>query len=278
MSSNFEETLKNKQYQILKEIGRGRFATVYRCFHTTSNRSYAVKVIDKNLLTDSTDRNCLQNESKFTSFLSPHPNLVQIFDSFEDANFSFIILDLCESLTLFDRISDAPLSEPQAASLIKQLLEALVHCHKLGIAHRDIKPENVLFDSDGNVKVADFGSAEWFGDGRNMSGIVGTPYYVAPEVLLGRDYNEKIDVWSCGVILYTMLAGIPPFDGDSAVQIFEAVMRANLRFPTRIFSSVSSPAKDLLRKMICRDPSRRFSAEQALSMFLIFSRKILTYL
>lgn len=116
-----------------------------------------------------------------------------------------------------------------------------------------------------NLKLADFGSAEWFAEGRSMTGVVGTPYYVAPEVLLGREYNEKVDVWSSGVILYIMLAGIPPFYGESAGEIFEAVVRANLRFPSRVFRSVSTSAKDLLRKMICRDASRRFSAEQALS-------------
>lgn len=265
-----EEALTKKEYQVMEEIGRGRFGTVFRCFHPNSNQSYAIKAIDKSLLTDSTDRECLDNESKFMTLLSPHPNLVQIFDAFEESHFSFLVLDLCQPITLFDTIANGPLSEPHAASLLKQLLEALAHCHRHGVAHRDIKPENLLFDSMGNLKVADFGSAEWFGDGKNMSGVVGTPYYVAPEVLMGREYNEKVDVWSSGVLLYIMLAGIPPFYGDSAAEIFEAVARANLRFPTRIFRSVSTPAKDLLRKMICRDASRRISAEQALSMFLFF--------
>ncbi|XP_061366383.1 phosphoenolpyruvate carboxylase kinase 1-like [Gastrolobium bilobum] len=257
------EALKN-QYQLLEEIGRGRFGTVFRCFHLSSNQFYACKLIDKRLLTDSTDQHCLEIESKFMSFLSPHPNIVQVFDAFEDTDFLSIVIDLCEPLTLFDRIADGPLPEPQAAFFMKQLLEAVAHCHRVGIAHRDIKPDNLLFDSRNNLKVADFGSAEWFGDGRSMSGVVGTPYYVAPEVLMGREYNEKVDVWSSGVILYIMLGGIPPFYGDSAAEIFEAVVRANLRFPTRVFRSVSSTAKDLLRKMLCRDVSRRISAEQAL--------------
>ena len=115
------------------------------------------------------------------------------------------------------------------------------------------------------LKLADFGSAEWFGEVGCMSGVVGTPYYVAPEVLMGGEYDEKCDVWSCGVILYVMLAGAPPFYGESAAEIFEAVLRANLRFPSRVFSNVSPAAKDLVRKMICKDPARRISAEQALS-------------
>lgn len=131
--------------------------------------------------------------------------------------------------------------------------------------NRDIKPDNILFDSRRKLKLADFGSAEWLGDEMTTTGVVGTPYYVAPEVLAGREYGEKVDVWSAGVILYIMLSGIPPFYGESAAEIFEAVMRGNLRFPLKAFRSVSPAAKDLLRKMICRDASRRFSAEQALS-------------
>ncbi|XP_004495570.1 phosphoenolpyruvate carboxylase kinase 1-like [Cicer arietinum] len=257
------ETLKTK-YQVCEEIGRGRFGTIFRCFHPNASVPYACKVIDKSLLSDSTDRECLENEPKFLSLLSPHPNILQIFDVFENDDFLSIVLELCQPLTLLDRIVSNPFSEQQAASLIKKLLEAVAHCHRLGVAHRDIKPDNILFDSGDNLKLADFGSAEWFGDGRTMTGVVGTPYYVAPEVLLGRDYTEKVDVWSCGVLLYIMLSGIPPFYGDSAAEIFEAVIRANLRFPSRIFRSVSPAAKDLLRKMICRDDSRRFSAEQAL--------------
>ncbi|CAN4097614.1 unnamed protein product [Withania somnifera] len=133
-------------------------------------------------------------------------------------------------------------------------MKAIAHCHSLGVAHRDIKPDNILFNDANELKLADFGSAECFREGQLMSGVVGTPYYVAPEV----------DIWSAGVILYIMLAGVPPFYGDSATEIFEAVLRANLRFPTRTFHSVSPAAKDLLRRMLSKDVSRRFSAEQVL--------------
>ncbi|RDX68022.1 Phosphoenolpyruvate carboxylase kinase 1, partial [Mucuna pruriens] len=269
------EALKT-QYKVSEEIGRGRFGTIFRCLDPHTNESLACKLIDKSLLADPTDRQCLQNEPKFMSLLSPHPNILQIIDFFEDDQFLSIVMDLCQPHTLFDRMLHCPFPEPQAASLINTLLQAVAHCHRCGVAHRDIKPDNILFDSAGNLKLADFGSAEWFGDGSTMTGVVGTPYYVAPEVLMGRDYDEKVDVWSCGVILYIMLAGIPPFYGDSAAEIFEAVVRANLRFPSRIFRTVSPAAKDLLRKMLCRDPSRRFSAEQALRHPWILSAVDLT--
>lgn len=144
-------------------------------------------------------------------------------------------------------------------------MDAIAHCHRRGVSHRDIKPDNILFNNYNQLKLADFGSAEYFHSGVPMSGIVGTPYYVAPEVVAGRDYNEKVDVWSAGVILYIVLAGIPPFYGDSAKDIFEAVKRANLRLPKSIFGLVSSEVKDLLRKMLCKDVCKRSSAEEVLS-------------
>lgn len=153
-----------------------------------------------------------------------------------------MIIDLCDTPDLFDRISKRGqvFSETEAASIFSPLMLSISYCHRLGIAHRDIKPDNVLFDSRGDLKLADFGSAEWFGmnERRTMTGVVGTPYYVAPEVLSGREYTEKVDVWSAGVILYIMLAGVAPFYGETPAETFEAVLRGNLRFPTRIFRSV----------------------------------------
>uniref|UniRef100_J3LI62 Protein kinase domain-containing protein n=1 Tax=Oryza brachyantha TaxID=4533 RepID=J3LI62_ORYBR len=146
-----------------------------------------------------------------------------------------------------------------------KLASALASCHRRGVAHRDVKPDNLLFDGSGVLKLGDFGSAEWFGDGRPMTGLVGTPYYVAPEVVAGREYNEKVDVWSAGVVLYMMLSGTVPFYGATAAEIFESVLRSNLRFPPRAFASVSPEAKDLMRRMLCKDVSRRFSADQVLS-------------
>lgn len=189
---------------------------------------------------------------------------------FEDYTHLHMVLELCNAPDLHQLLVEAggPISEPEAASLFAQLMHAVSHCHRHGVAHRDIKPDNILFDTSGLLKLADFGSAALFSAGQGpgqLSGLVGTPYYVAPEVVAGRAYGEKVDVWSAGVVLYVMLAGFPPFYGETAVEIFEAVLRANLRFPVRAFRSVSQAAKDLLRRMLCKDISRRFSAEQVLS-------------
>ncbi|KAF9660801.1 hypothetical protein SADUNF_Sadunf19G0035700 [Salix dunnii] len=259
------ETLKNN-YQICEEIGRGRFGTIYRCFSPIKNEFFACKSVDKSLLKDPTDQECLQNEAKIMSLLSPHPNIVQIFDVYDTEDSLDMVLELCEQNTLYDHLvkSNGGFSEAISASVMKQLLTAIAYCHRFSIVHRDIKPENILFDEMNRAKLADFGSADWVAEEGRLSGVVGTPYYVAPEVVMGRDYNEKVDVWSAGVVLYAMLAGFPPFYGETVEEIFEAVVRGNLRFPPKVFRNISPEAKDLLRKMICRDVSRRFSAEQAL--------------
>ncbi|KAL6989906.1 Phosphoenolpyruvate carboxylase kinase 4 [Sarracenia purpurea var. burkii] len=255
----------NRDYRVCEEIGRGRFGVVHRCYSPETGESFAVKSIDKCLIADDAiDRQCLYSEVKVLQLLCPNPNVVQIFNVYEDEDHLHIVLELCNSFDLFHRISNRVLTEAEAVAVMSPLMEAIAHCHRRGVAHRDIKPENILFDERERLKLADFGSAECFREGELMSGVVGSPYYVAPEVLAGKEYCEKVDVWSAGVILYIMLAGIPPFHGESAAEIFEAVLRSNLRFPSRIFHSISTVAKDLLRRMLCKDVSRRFSAVQVL--------------
>ncbi|EYU19883.1 hypothetical protein ABFS82_06G078700 [Erythranthe guttata] len=252
-------------YQLCEELGRGRFGVVHRCYSSAADTSFACKSIHKDSLSsDPTDRRCLDVEPKILHLLSGCPAILRLHDVYEDDEYLHLVTDLCDGGDLYDRLSSGiRLPEPDAASVLNQLMVAVACCHRLGVAHRDIKPDNILFDSRGRLKLADFGSAELFGVSE-MSGLVGTPYYVAPEVLTGGEYDEKVDVWSAGVILYIMLAGVPPFYGDGPAETFEAVLRGNLRFPTKLFRSVSPEAKDLLRKMMCRDVSRRLSAEQVL--------------
>ncbi|XP_059278273.1 phosphoenolpyruvate carboxylase kinase 1-like isoform X3 [Lycium ferocissimum] len=239
------EALK-RNYHICEELGKGRFGVVFKCYSPKTGEKFAVKSINKLLIADdSIDRQCIYNEAKIMQLVSPNPHIVRIEDVYEDDTYLDIVMELCESSDLFQRLeTQRVFSESDAIAVMVPLMEAVTHCHKLGVAHRDIKPDNILFNDRNALKLADFGSAECFRRGELMSGVV--------------------DIWSAGIILYIMLAGIPPFYGDSTEEIFEAVLRANLRFPTRIFQSVSPAAKDLLRGMLCKDVSRRFSPEQVL--------------
>ncbi|XP_010553779.1 PREDICTED: phosphoenolpyruvate carboxylase kinase 1-like [Tarenaya hassleriana] len=256
------------KYQTCEEVGRGRFGTVTRVYAPLTGEFFACKTIHKaSLSDDALDRACIDSEPKLMALLPPHPNIVKIHEFIDTIDSVSIVMELVDpTVTVYDRlVSSGTFSEAQTASYAKQILSAVSHCHRHGVVHRDIKPENILVDLRKNaVKICDFGSGIWLGEDETTVGVVGTPYYVAPEVLRATPYAEKVDVWSVGVVLYTMLAGTPPFYGETAEEIFEAVIRRSLRFPPKIFLGVSSAAKDLLRKMICRDVSRRFSAEQAL--------------
>ncbi|WCJ24037.1 Calcium-dependent protein kinase family protein [Euphorbia peplus] len=256
----------NRDYHINKEIGRGRFGVVFRCNSYSTGDSYAVKSIDKTLTSgDSIDAQCLLTEPKILQLLSPHPHIIQLYNAYEDDAYLHMVVELCSGQDLHDLIiTNGVLTENEARLLFIQLMKAISHCHNYGVVHRDIKPDNILLDSRNSVKLADFGSAEVIMDGEMINGVVGTPYYVAPEILAGRGYGMKVDVWSAGVVLYVMLAGFPPFYGETAVEIFEAVSRGNLRFPLRAFHGVSPAVKDLLRRMLCKDVSKRFSADQVL--------------
>ncbi|XP_010553778.1 PREDICTED: phosphoenolpyruvate carboxylase kinase 1-like [Tarenaya hassleriana] len=261
------QSLSDK-YQTCEEVGRGRFGTVTRVYAPSTGEFFACKTIHKaSLSDDALDRACIDSEPKLMALLPPHPNIVKIHEFIDTIDSLSIVMELVDpTVTVYDRlVSSGTFSEAQTASYAKQILSAVSHCHRHGVVHRDIKPENILVDLRKDaVKICDFGSGIWLGEGETTVGVVGTPYYVAPEVLRATPYAEKIDVWSVGVVLYTMLSGTPPFYGETAEEIFEAVIRRSLRFPPKIFRGVSSAAKDFLRKTICRDVSRRFSAEQAL--------------
>nr|ABK22812.1 unknown [Picea sitchensis] len=264
-----------RNYQLQDEvIGRGRFGVIRRCFSKRSGQQAACKTIRKSdLLHDSIDRDCLRNEIKIMQYVAGHPAVVALHEACEDDEYVHLVMDMCSGGDLFDRIvsrkNTVPFSEEEAATILKKLMEAISYCHSMGIAHRDIKPDNILFADNSNslaqIKLADFGQASFFSPGQGlMQGIVGTPYYVAPEVLGGKEYSEKVDVWSAGVILYIMLSGVAPFLGNTPQEIFEAVLRGRLRFPSDPWLSISHSAKDLIRRMLCRDVTRRLSAQQVL--------------
>lgn len=230
---NIEETYSTTDirtvYKFEKLIGGGHFGTV-RIAHPISdpNKSYAVK----SLLRESIRKEVklLESELQILKTLD-HPNIIKFYETYVDYRYVHIVMELCTGGELFDRIVEAQkFNEAKAATLFNKILSAVKHLHDHGICHRDLKPENFLFldkSEDAEIKIIDFGLSKKFDHAEMMSEmktIVGTPFYVAPEVLSGN-YNKQCDVWSLGIILYILLCGYPPFDGDNNKEIFRAIMK-----------------------------------------------------
>jgi len=226
---------------------------------------YAVKSI----LRESMKKDVAMLESEINILKElDHPNIVRFYETYIDYKYIHIVMQLCTGGELFDRIVKLErFSEKDAADLMRKILSAVQHLHEHNICHRDLKPENFLFKNNkenAEIKIIDFGLSKKFSKQEtDMTTIVGTPFYVAPEVLSGR-YGTQCDLWSCGVILYVLLCGYPPFDGDSNKDIFRAILKANLEFDEDEWSHISEEAKDLICKLLHKDPKKRIKVDQAL--------------
>lgn len=198
-----------------KELGKGAFGKVKKAVKRSNGEERAVKMIDK-LSLDSSERVRLKYEINILKNLS-HPNIVRLYEVYENKSSIFLVQELCDGCELFEEIVNRKnISENEAALVIKQILQAIAYCHNKNVAHRDLKPENILIDvkDKGFIKVIDFGTSHHYDKSNNvMTQMYGTPYYIAPEVLFEK-YTEKCDMWSIGVILYIMLCGMPPFNGS----------------------------------------------------------------
>ena len=249
--SNFissKTTPISKEYIMGKTLGSGAFGTVRLAIHKATKQTRAVKVLKK----AEQDMEALLKEVEILSKLS-HPNIMQIYEVFNDKTNFYIVSEFCQGGELFDQISKkGNFSENDAAKIMKQVLSAITYSHQNNIVHRDLKPENILLEdksSDLVVKIIDWGCAMSFKKNEKMHNADGTPYYIAPEVLEGN-YDEKCDVWSCGVILYIMLCGYPPFNGETDDEILQAVKKGTFDFPKEEWGTVSQDAKDLINKML----------------------------
>ncbi|KAF8018234.1 hypothetical protein BT93_H3201 [Corymbia citriodora subsp. variegata] len=250
-----------------KKLGQGQFGTAYLCADKATQELYACKSIPKEKLLCREDYEEVCREIQIMHHLSEHPEVVRIEGAYEDSTSVHIVMELCRGGELFDRIiKKGPFSEPEAVRQIKMIVGAVEACHSDGIMHRDLKPENFLFvtpDDDAELKLIDFGLSVFFEPGRVFSDVVGSPYYVAPEVLL-KHYGPEADVWSAGVILYILLSGVPPFYAATASKILREVSQGNLDLESDPWASISDSAKDLVKKMLERDPRKRLSAQEVL--------------
>jgi len=249
-----------------KKIGEGTYGSVVRGTHRVTKKVRAVKIISKGQM---------KNVEKFKREIElmkmmDHPNIIKLFETFEDSRNVYLAMELCSGGELFDRIIEAGhLTEREAAIVVQQILRAIFYMHDKKVTHRDLKPENFLFATKdaidrSTLKIIDFGLSCTFKPGQVLTTRAGTPYYVAPQVLSGK-YDHMCDLWSVGVIMYILLCGYPPFYGRNDQEVLAKVRKGNYAFEDKDWARVSSDAKSLIRKLLCQNPKDRFSAEQALN-------------
>ncbi|KAA8535913.1 hypothetical protein F0562_028391 [Nyssa sinensis] len=254
-------------YTLGRKLGQGQFGTTYLCTEISTCIEYACKSISKRKLISKEDVEDVRREIQIMHHLAGHKNIVTIKGAYEDPLYVHIVMELCSGGELFDRIIQrGHYSERKAAELTKIIVGVVETCHSLGVMHRDLKPENFLLvnkDDDFSLKAIDFGLSVFFKPGQVFTDVVGSPYYVAPEVLL-KHYGPEADVWTAGVILYILLSGVPPFWAETQQGIFDAVLKGHIDFESDPWPLISDSAKDLIQKMLFSQPSERLTAHEVL--------------
>ncbi|KAF3619243.1 Calcium-dependent protein kinase 2 [Capsicum annuum] len=254
-------------FSIGKKLGQGQFGTTFKCIEKGTRKEYACKSIAKRKLLTDDDVEDVRREIQIMHHLAGHPNVISIKGAYEDAVAVHVVMEHCAGGELFDRIIQrGHYTERKAAELTRTIFGVVEACHSLSVMHRDLKPENFLFvdqKEDSLLKTIDFGLSVFFKPGERFTDVVGSPYYVAPEVLKKR-YGPEADVWSAGVIVYILLSGVPPFWAENEQGIFEQVLHGDLDFSSDPWPSISEDAKDLVRGMLVRDPRKRLTAHEVL--------------
>ncbi|XP_055831369.1 calcium-dependent protein kinase 1-like [Solanum dulcamara] len=254
-------------FSIGKKLGQGQFGTTFLCTEKATGKRYACKSIAKRKLLTDDDVEDVRREVQIMHHLAGHPHVISIKGAYEDAVAVHLVMEYCAGGELFDRIIQrGHYTERKAAELTRTIVGVVEACHSLGVMHRDLKPENFLFvdqKEESLLKTIDFGLSIFFKPGDKFTDVVGSPYYVAPEVLRKR-YGPEADVWSAGVIIYILLSGVPPFWAENEQGIFEQVLHGDLDFTSDPWPSISEGAKDLMRRMLIRDPRKRLTAHEVL--------------
>ncbi|KAG7972095.1 hypothetical protein I3843_07G166900 [Carya illinoinensis] len=251
---------KNKiedDYVLGATIGLGKFGSVCLCQSRFSGVEYACKTLRKGEET-------VHREVEIMQHLSGHPGVVTLQAVYEESDCFHLVMELCSGGCLINQMAqEVRYLEHHAANIFKEVMLVIKYCHDMGVVHRDVKPENILLTTLGKIKLADFGLATRIYNGQSLTGLAGSPAYVAPEVLFGK-YSEKVDIWSAGVLLHALLVGVLPFRGHSKEVIFEAIKNDNLDFHSGVWESISKPARDLIGRMLTRDVSVRINADEVL--------------
>ncbi|KAM1340294.1 hypothetical protein ACFX2H_038709 [Malus domestica] len=255
------------KYVLGRELGRGEFGITYLCTDRETKQALACKSISKRKLRTAVDIEDVRREVAIMSTLPEHPNIVKLKATYEDNENVHLVMELCEGGELFDRIvARGHYSERAAANVARTVAEVVRMCHANGVMHRDLKPENFLFSNKKEhapLKAIDFGLSVFFKPGEKFMEIVGSPYYMAPEVLK-RNYGPEVDIWSAGVILYILLCGVPPFWAESEQGVALAILRGVIDFKREPWPQISDSAKSLVRQMLEPDPRKRLTAQEVL--------------
>ncbi|XP_061788134.1 calcium/calmodulin-dependent protein kinase type II subunit gamma-like isoform X6 [Nerophis lumbriciformis] len=267
MATTVTSTRFTDEYQLYEELGKGAFSVVRRCVKKSSGQEYAAKIINTKKLS-ARDHQKLEREARICRLLK-HPNIVRLHDSISEEGFHYLVFDLVTGGELFeDIVAREYYSEADASHCISQILESVNHIHQHDIVHRDLKPENLLLASKmkgAAVKLADFGLAiEVQGDQQAWFGFAGTPGYLSPEVLRKDPYGKPVDIWACGVILYILLVGYPPFWDEDQHKLYQQIKAGAYDFPSPEWDTVTPEAKNLINQMLTINPAKRITAEQAL--------------
>ncbi|XP_046667366.1 calcium/calmodulin-dependent protein kinase type II alpha chain isoform X9 [Homalodisca vitripennis] len=254
-------------YDLKEELGKGAFSVVRRCVQKSSGQEFAAKIINTKKLS-ARDFQKLEREARICRKLQ-HPNIVRLHDSIQEENFHYLVFDLVTGGELFeDIVAREFYSEADASHCIQQILESVHHCHSNGVVHRDLKPENLLLASKAKgaaVKLADFGLAiEVQGEQQAWFGFAGTPGYLSPEVLKKEPYGKPVDIWACGVILYILLVGYPPFWDEDQHRLYAQIKAGAYDYPSPEWDTVTPEAKNLINQMLTVIPSKRITASEAL--------------
>ncbi|XP_073498183.1 MAP/microtubule affinity-regulating kinase 4 isoform X2 [Phyllobates terribilis] len=248
-------------YRLLRTIGKGNFAKVKLGRHVLTGREVAIKIIDKTQLNPSSLQK-LFREVRIMKGLN-HPNIVKLFEVIETEKTLYLIMEYASGGEVFDYlVSHGRMKEKEARAKFRQIVSAVHYCHQKNIVHRDLKAENLLLDSEANIKIADFGFSNEFTPGGKLDTFCGSPPYAAPELFQGKRYNgPEVDVWSLGVILYTLVSGSLPFDGQNLKELRERVLRGKYRVPFYM----STDCESVLRRFLVLNPTKRCTLEQIMN-------------
>ncbi|XP_034937536.1 calcium/calmodulin-dependent protein kinase type II alpha chain isoform X24 [Chelonus insularis] len=254
-------------YDLKEELGKGAFSVVRRCVQKSTGLEFAAKIINTKKLSQR-DFQKLEREARICRKLQ-HPNIVRLHESIQEENCHYLVFDLVTGGELFeDIVAREFYSEADASHCIQQILESVHHCHHNGIVHRDLKPENLLLASKAKgaaVKLADFGLAiEVQGDVQAWYGFAGTPGYLSPEVLKKESYGKPVDIWACGVILYILLVGYPPFWDEDQHRLYSQIKAGAYDYPSPEWDTVTPEARNLINQMLTVNPTKRITASEAL--------------